>query len=141
MSLDATDLATLLPQPMPASPNRQLLLFGIRRLAAYGLNDAHAAHALLIGFGRGFRRPLVLLRALMAELSFASTQRLTVAPCCCPRLTQAEASLIDVIVDARADPRAAHAILVGLMRVPHALGALSSAQAVGQAFADLGRPL
>ena len=82
---------TLLPHAAPASPYRRLLLFAIRRMAAGGIADAHAAHALFTGFGIGYRRPLILLRALMAEVSRVSTTRLSVAPCCCVRMTRDDA--------------------------------------------------
>jgi hypothetical protein len=132
---------TLLPHAVPASPYRQLLLFAIRRMAAGGIADAHAAHAIFTGFGLGYRRPLVLLRALMAELSRVSTAKLTVAPCCCPRMTSDEAMLLDLIAEAPLCPEQVHDALSGLLHVRSCLGALTSAEAVASAFADLGMPL
>jgi hypothetical protein len=131
----------MLPYAAPASPYRRLLLFAIRRMAAAGIADAHAAHAIFTGFGLGYRRPLVLLRALMAELSRVSTAKLTVAPCCCPRMTRDEAMLLDLIAEAPLQPEQVHDALGGLLHVRSCLGALSSAQAVAAAFADLGMPL
>lgn len=131
----------LLPHPTPTDENRRLLLFGIRRVAAHGLDDAHAAHAMLCGFGLSFRRPLVLLRALMAEASRISSRRILVAPCCCPRMTDAEATMLAAIGVARNDAPAAHRLLAGMLGVANCLGALSSAQALAQAFEDLGKPL
>lgn len=135
------DLAEILTEAIPACHNRRLLLFAIRRVAAHGLNDAHATHAFFVSFGRSFRRPLVLLRALMAEVSRISRTRLMIAPCCCPRLTGAEANLLAVIASANDDPAGAHARLSGMLDVRHCLGALSSAQAVALAFEDCGKPL
>jgi hypothetical protein len=132
---------TLLPHAAPASPYRRLLLFAIRRMAAGGISDAHAAHAIFTGFGLGYRRPLVLLRALMAELSRVSTASLKVAPCCCPRMTRDEAMLLDLIAEAPTRPALVHQALVDLLHVHSCLGALSSAEAVANAFADLGMPL
>jgi hypothetical protein len=131
-----TDPQTLLPHAAPASPYRRLLLFAIRRMAAGGIGDAHAAHAIFTGFGLGYRRPLVLLRALMAEVSRVSTAKLTVAPCCCPRMTSNEAMLVDLIADAARQPEAVHAALNGLLHVRNSLGVLVSAQAVAAAFHD-----
>ncbi len=131
----------LLPHAVPASPYRRLLLFAIRRMAAGGIADAHAANAIFTGFGLGYRRPLVLLRALMAELSRVSTVRLTVAPCCCPRMTGDEAMLLDLIAEAPLRPEHVHDALSGLLHVRSCLGALTSAEAVASAFADLGMPL
>ena len=132
---------TLLPHAAPANPYRRLLLFAIRRMAAGGVADAHAAHAIFTGFGLGYRRPLVLLRALMAELSRVSSAKLTVAPCCCPRMTCDEAILVDIISEATSRPDAAHEALNGLLHVRTCLGVLTSAQAVATAFQDLGMPL
>ena len=133
--------STLLPHAAPASPYRRLLLFAIRRMAAGGIGDAHAAHAIFTGFGLGYRRPLVLLRALMAELSRVSTVQLKVAPCCCPRMTRDEAMLLDLIADAPTWPLQVHQAMGDLLQVYDCLGALSSAAAVANAFADMGMPL
>lgn len=133
--------AVLLPHAAPASPYRRLLLFALRRMAAGGIGDAHAAHAMLTGFGLGYRRPLVLLRALMSELSRVSTQTLRVAPCCCPRMTPDEALLLDLIGSAQSRPDLAHRAFTTMLHVKTCLGVLSSAQAVAAAFGDLGMPL
>jgi hypothetical protein len=135
------DIATLLPHVAPACDNRRLLLYVFRRVAAHGLNDAHGAHAMLTTFGRSYRRPLVLMRALAAEMSRVSARRLMIAPCCCSRMTAAEAALIDVLAIVIADPAGAHTHLTRLLGVRECVGALGSAQALAQAFADLGRPL
>lgn len=131
----------LLPHPLPTEGNSRLLLFAMRRVAAHGLDDAHAAHALLCTFGMSFRRPLVLLRALMAETSRIAHRRILVAPCCCPRMTDAEATILAAIRIARSEPRQAHRDLAALLGVHNCLGTLSSAQALAQAFEDLGKPL
>ena len=131
----------LLPHAAPASPYRRLLLFAIRRMAGAGISDAHAAHAIFTGFGLGYRRPLVLLRALMAELSRVSSAQLKVAPCCCPRMTSDEAMLVDLIAEAPLRPSEVHQALRDLLHVKACPGALSSAEAVASAFADLGMPL
>ncbi|MFS0735679.1 DUF6628 family protein [Sphingomonas sp. 1P06PA] len=132
---------TMLPHAAPQSRDQRLMLFAIRRIAVGGLDDAHAAHAFLIAFGRSFRRPLLLTRALMAEVSRVSATRILVAPCCCPRATAHEAGLLDAITAAIQDPRGAHDRLAAMLNVRHCLGAITSAQAVAQAFADLGRPI
>ena len=138
---DTDPSAALLPHAAPASHYRRLLLFAIRRMATGGISDAHAAHAIFTGFGLSYRRPLVLLRALMAELSRVAATRLTVAHCCCPRMTNDEMILLDSIADAPLQPGSAHAKLRSLLRVHSCPGALISAQAVAAAFADLGMPL
>lgn len=141
MNEPAPDLVTMLPHAIPACPNQRLLLFVMRRMASAGIDDAHATHALFIAFRQSFRRPLVLLRALMAEISRASRRSLLIAPCCAPRLTAAEQVLVRTVVEANTDPHRAHFRLTGLLGSDHCLGVLSSAKAVSQAFADLGKPL
>lgn len=132
---------SMLARPVPACANARLLIYSIRRMAEGGLNDAFAANALLSLFGSRVRRPLLLLRALMAEMARASRNQIIVAPCCCRRMTAAEAELLTVITLSVDRPRFVHARLCTMLGVDHAFGALSSAQAVAQAFADLGRPL
>ena len=46
---------------------------------------------MLGAFGRSYRRPLVLMRAMMLELARASSRKILVAPCCCARMTADEA--------------------------------------------------
>jgi hypothetical protein len=131
----------LLPHAAPASPCRRLLLFAIRRMAAGGITDAHAAHAIFTGFGLAYRRPLVLLRALMSELARVSTAALMVAPCCCARMTLDEALLLQSIANADRRPHEAHDTLCRLLHVRSCLGVLGSGEAVATAFSDLGMPL
>ena len=131
----------LVPHVAPSSPYARLLLFGIRRMAAGGIGDAHAAHAFFTGFGLGYRRPLVLLRAFMSEVARLATVKLVVAPCCCPRMSEAEATLLSAVAGACASPRAAHEALTALLHVRDCLGLVTSAQAVAQSFADLRMPL
>ncbi|MDF7777195.1 hypothetical protein P1X14_18190, partial [Sphingomonas sp. AOB5] len=87
----SSTLTAALPAIQSDDPGARLMLFGIRQMGANGLNDACAAHAFVTAFGRGFQRPLVLLRALMAEMSASSARPVQIAPWCCPRMTGAEA--------------------------------------------------
>jgi hypothetical protein len=141
MSETAHSLSAILSERGPQQDNGRLLLFAVRRIAAAGLNDAHVANAFLSAFGLAYRRPLILARALMAELSRVSERKILVAPCCCPRMTAAEATVVAAASIAIDDPHGAHQMLCEMLGVENCLGALSSAQALGQAFADLGRPL
>jgi hypothetical protein len=131
------DFAAVLPHAAPVDGRSRLLLLAIRRMAAHGLNDAHAAHACLTGFGLGYRRPLILLRALMAEISRASERKIIVAPCCCPRMTRDEAALLHAIDAAPNDRFEAHGALECLLGTPLCLGALMSAEALGEAVIEL----
>jgi len=119
----------------------RLFLFAMRRMAAEGVNDAHAANALLGAFGKSYRRPLVLMRAMMLELARASSRKILVAHCCCIKLTADEARLLQAAGCAVSDPQAAYRRVSTLLANDAALGALTCVQAVAQAFTDLGRPL
>lgn len=128
-------------QPRTPAADVGALLYAVRRIASGGLHDAFAANAMLGAFGIGFRRPLVLLRAVMAELARVSTRTIPVAPCCCPRMTDAEGEMVAAIALAARDPGAAHSRFARLAGVNDCPAVLSSAAALAQAFADLGRPL
>lgn len=141
MPESAPSTARLLPHDAPHDSGARLLLMGVRRLGVGGLNDAHAASLMIGAFGLSFRRPLVLMRALMAELARASQRSIMIAPSSCCRMTIAESMLLRVVAGANGQPRRAHALLCHLCGIDGAIGVLSSAQAVAQAFADLGRPV
>ena len=141
MSDESRTIHPLLPHPAPTDANARLLLFAIRRMAMGGLADAYAAQAFLTAFGSGYRRPLLLLRALMVELCRVASIRLMVAPCCSARLSADEQAMMEVFATASASPRSAHARFCATLHVRTCLAALSGAQAVAESFADLGRPL
>lgn len=134
-------LTATLPSLQPEDPGARLLLFGVRQMGAHGLHDACAAHAFVTAFGKGFQRPLVLLRALMAEISTASAGPIQIAPWCCPRMTGPEASLLEVLARTRTSPMAATMLLADLLGVRDAGGVAAMAQALAHAFADMGLPL
>lgn len=134
-------LAASLPSPMPSDPNSRLLLFAFRRLGAHGLNDAQTANTMLHAFGAGFRRPLLLLRAMMADLAHTATCPIAIAPCCCMRMTSSEATMLTIVARAESAPEAAHLLLGDLIGVRRADGVLASVTALAQAFADAGRPV
>lgn len=141
MSESAPSIVRLLPHDAPGDSGARLLLMGVRRLGVGGLNDAHGASLMIGAFGLSFRRPLVLMRALMAELARASRRSIMIAPSCCCRMTIAESMLLRAVAGANVHPRRAHALLCDLCGIDGAIGVLSSAQAVAQAFGDLGRPI
>lgn len=130
-----------LTRPMPGGYGNRLFLFVMRRMASDGVNDAHAANAMLGAFGKSYRRPLVLMRAMMLEIARASSRRILVAPCCCARMTGDEALVISAIGEALTNPLNAYRRLATLLDNDHALGALTCVQAVAQCYGDLGRPL
>jgi len=133
--------AAALPHAMPPCPNARLALFAVRRMGANGLSDAHVAHAFINGFGETFRRPLVLMRALMADLAANSTCPIAIAPCCCGRITSAESALLTILSRAGTAPESARLLLADLLGLRDIEGVLASATAAAQAFADAGRPI
>lgn len=137
----ASTTAGALPHSLPPCPNARLALFAVRRMGANGLNDAHVAHAFVNGFGEAFRRPLVLMRALMAEVAGTSTCPIAIAPCCCGRMTPAEEAMVTVLARAETAPENARLLLADLLGLRRIDGVLASAMAVAMAFADAGRPI
>ena len=133
--------ATALPHPLPACANARIALFAMRRMGAHGLADARAAHALFTAFGEGFRRPLMLMRALMADLAASSTGTIAIAPCCCVRTTAAEAALLTVLARVETRSDVALLLMADLLGTRRVDGVLASAAAVAAAFADAGRPV
>ena len=132
---------TDLPRAMPDGYGNRLFLYIMRRMATAGVNDAHAANAMIGAFGRSYRRPLVLMRAMMLEFARSATRKILVAPCCCARMTADEGQLMQAIGNALHQPHTAYDQIVTLLGNDDALGALTCLQAVAQAHNDLGRPL
>lgn len=139
--MTASAVHPLLPHAAPASPQLRLVLYGLRRMAAGGIGDAYAAHAFLSACGLHYRRPLVLLRALVAEVARTGAARLAIGPCCCPRMSSSEAVLLSAIATARLTPADAHDQFAGLLRVTRCATVTDHAQALAISFADMGRPL
>lgn len=136
-----TETLTLLPHALPACPNARLALFALRRMGAHGLSDARAAHAMFTAFGQAFRRPLVLLRAMMHDLATHAAGTIAIAPCCCARMTPAEAALLTVLARIETAPGAARLLMADLLGVQRVEPVLMSTAAVAAAFADEGRPV
>lgn len=134
-------MTTVLPHPLPPCENARIALFAMRRMGANGLGDALAAHTLFTAFGQGFRRPLILMRALMADLAGSAAGTIAIAPCCCARMTPAEAALLSILARIETAPDTARLLMTDLLGVRRVDGVLTSAAAVAAAFADEGRPV
>lgn len=139
--MTAATTVTALPHALPDCANARIALFAIRRMGAHGLADACAAHTLFTAFGQGFRRPLILMRALMADLAGAAAGQIAIAPCCCARMTSAEAALLTVLARVETAPDMARFLMADLLGVRRVDGVLASAAALTAAFADDGRPI
>ena len=127
--------------PIPHNDHLRFLLTIFRRMGAHGMADATANNAMMHKFGSKYRQPYLLIQALMVDLSRHCRLSLTIAPCCCRRMTTDEAQLLTVFVTEEIDPARAYLLLSDLTgnRECHAL--LASIGAVKNAFADLGMPL
>lgn len=138
--MSALPPAARLVAELPDDASARLLLFTIRRMGAHGLADAHAALAVVNAFGLGFRRPLLLTRAFLADLAGAARRTIAIAPCCCSRVTGSEQELLALLIgDVDTISRRLTArMLLGARQVDHVL---ASATAVAAAYADAGRPL
>ena len=137
----AADLASCLPHALPDCENARLALFAIRRMGANGIADAYVAHSFVSAFGASFRRPLVLMRAFLADMATVAQSPIAIAPCCCTRTTHAEAVLLTVLARAEIAPDSAALLLSDLIGVRQIDRVLAGAEAVTAAFADAGRPI
>ena len=136
-----TETITLLPHALPTCPNARLALFAIRRMGSQGLADARAAHAMFTAFGQGFRRPLVLMRAMMTDLASNAAGTIAIAPCCCARMTAAERTMLTVLARVETAPETARYLLGDLLGVRRVDAVLASVAVVATAFTDDGRPI
>jgi hypothetical protein len=141
MTTSAVTSLAVLPHALPGCPNARVALFAMRRIGGHGLADARAAHALFTAFGEGFRRPLMLIRALMADMAASAAGPIAIAPCCCAQMTHAEAALLTILARVELYPETARLLLSDLLGVRAVDGVLASAAAVAMAFADEGRPV
>jgi hypothetical protein len=131
----------MLPHPLPEAVGDRLLLLAIRRMGAHGLADAAVAQRYVSAFGQGFRRPLVLARAFMAELAATATTTIAIAPCCCQRMTGAESAILTAIGQAERRPETARLLLADVLAQRRADAIVASAAALSAAFADAGLPI
>lgn len=131
----------ILPHLLPPCANARVALFAMRRMGAYGLADARAAHAMFTTFGERFRRPLILMRALMSDMAATSASPIAIAPCCCARMTSAESALLTILARAETAPETARLLMADLLGLRRIDGVLASATALAVAFADEGRPI
>lgn len=135
-----TSTQQLLPLPAPSDRIERIVLFAVRRMAAHGVRDAYAANLLFSNFGLHFRRPLVLLRTFMIELSQSSQRTITIAPCCALRMTADEGRIVGILAKVSGNRVAAANYLRELTGHNSISSPLSVAAAFNNAMADLGRP-
>lgn len=121
-------------QPVPRDPRPHLALQVIRRMGAHGIKDAGAAQAMMAAFGIGWRKPWLLAQTMMLDLSRAATHPITIAPCCCGRMTTDEAQLLRVIACASSDPDRALHLLADMAGARDMHGLLATITAFAEAF-------
>ena len=131
--------ACLLPLPLPDGRIERSVLFAVRRMAAHGVRDVSAAWLILDLFSTHFRRPLVLLRAFMLELSHAANGPIRVAPCCAPRMTEHEGLIMLALFGASRDMAAAENALAKVTGNARVFEPLSAAAVFGRAISEQAR--
>ncbi len=124
-----------------ADAPRLLFLKAARLMAIGGANDARAASVVMGWFGRNYRRPLVLMRALMLEMARVSQRRIQLAPPCSSRLTRDEATMLRALAREEWQIDRCHEDACALLAIDDALGTATCFQAVANCFEDLGAPL
>jgi len=135
------DLDRLLPLPLPEEAADRVVLVMLRRMGGHGLHDASAALIAFNRFGMQFRRPLVLLRAFLAEIATVSGRQIQLAPCCAMRMTEDEGLLIEALAMTRRNSARSARNLRRLTGIETVGRPLSTAFALGAALEDLGMPL
>lgn len=132
---------TVLVCRAPGNRVMRTLLYAFRRMAAHGLDDAHAANAMLGQFGTHSRQLTVLVRTLIWEISRTSQQSITVAPCCCRRMTEAEDLLLAALAGRLSSPAMAADALTSLLGHDAIGGPAMAMGMLARALADRGYAL
>lgn len=132
-------LARILPHHVPQDGATRAILVALRRMAIHGLHDASAALLMFEHFGLHFRKPLVLMRALLMEVSQTTRKPIQIAPCCAPRMTSAENALLRAMACAAHDPAQASQHLRDLTQAPVIEGLLATTRVLASALHDSGR--
>lgn len=125
--------------PLPDEEEDRALVYAVRRMATLGLRDAGAALLVIGLFGAGFRRPLVLLRAFVLELSATARKPVRFARCCTPAMTEDEQAILELLVQVAEDFAGAEQALVRLTGNPHVGEPLSAAVVFARAAGEHAR--
>lgn len=134
---DSSKLDSILPHTAPVCGDARTLLFAMRRMAIHGLHDAFAANAILASYGIRYRKPLVLMRAVLVDMARTARGSIIVAPCCAPRMTAHEYALLSAI----SDPADGARHMRPLLKLHTASMALTTIAALSEALGEMGRPL
>lgn len=134
---DSAKFDTMLPYAAPMCGDTRIILYAFRRMATHGIQDAHAVSALMTAYGMRYRKPLLLLRALLIDIARNSSKTIVVAPCCDPRMTEHENALLKAINE----PPVAEQHLSVLLDTGKTSIAAATTAALSESLAAMGRPL
>jgi hypothetical protein len=137
----ARSYAELAPHPLPSAYWSRVVLVAVRRMAIHGLYDASASLLMMRELGLHFRKPLLMLRVLMLEISHMARTPVAVAPCCALRMTAHEQDILRALSAALQDPALAEHALLRLTSGAPTAGLLATTTVAAQALAEAGRPL
>lgn len=138
---DQSLAARLLPCPLPEDRGGRLMVLAMRRMGANGVNDAAIAHHFLVAFGARFRRPLLMTRVVVHDLSLAARAPIAIAPCCCPRMTAAEAVMVDAAANVFRAPEKTRLLVGDLIDARHPDAVVAAIAAMAGAYLDAGLPI
>ncbi len=127
----------LMPHHLPSDADTRAILVAMRRMAIHGLRDATAANILLANYGMAAQRLTILMRSLLVELAQSASGRITIAPCCAPRMTDDERNILGAL----AEPEMAADHLLGVLRNSDCLQPLTTAQTLSCVLIDIGKPV
>jgi len=133
--------ARLLTSPLPDDRGGRLMLLALRCMGAHGLNDAAIVHHFVNGFGVRFRRPLLLTRLVVQQLSECAGSAIQIAPGCCPRMTAAESAIIGAAASALHAPEKARLLIADLLDSRHPDACLAAISAMAGAYFDAALPI
>jgi uncharacterized protein DUF6628 len=134
---DSSNLYSILPHAAPVCGDARTLLFTTRRMAVNGLQDAFAANAMLSSYGMRYRKPLVLMRAVLVDMARSARGNIIVAPCCAHRMTAHEYALLSAI----SDPANGAHHMRSLLKPHTASVAVTTIAAMSETLGEMGRPL
>jgi hypothetical protein len=126
---------------VPQNERLHFLLKILRRMGAYGIQDAAANSAMMQRFGKRYRHPHLLMQTLMVDLARHCRLTLTIAPCCCRRMTSDEAQLIEIFSANENNQGRALYLLSDLTGNRECRSLLATIEAASCSFASYGCPL
>lgn len=119
----------------------RLFLLLLRRMVMFGINDATCASVLITAGGTAWRKPLMMMRALVMEVARHSHRKISINPPCAIRTSRDEQAMLRILTVGKADPARSHRDTAVLLGRVDSLSPLGCFYAVADAFSDIGLPL